>query len=80
MNFYLLKALMGSLLVSHVVVAAKPDDEASGITSIGFLGFTIADGIQFFEGIASGVLGSDVRQTWGKCLEDTSEEAVEGYD
>ena len=52
---------------------------AQNITQMGFMGYTIMDGIDFFEGIASGMFGEDVRQTWGECFVDIPEEALDGF-
>ena len=73
MNFCLLKALMGSLLVSHVVFAAKPDNETSeSHCYLRFLAFTTADGIHFLEGMSSSLLGYGDRQSMDKTFKGTA--------
>ncbi len=50
------------------------------LSSIGFLGYTLLDGVEFAEGVASGLFGEDVRSTWGQCLTDIPKIAMDGYD
>ena len=79
-------SVMGIMLLGNLAAASNPlpkfnnlEGEVNNITSIGFMGYTLHDGIEFVEGTFSGLLGEDVRETWEKCLVDTSELALEGY-
>ena len=73
--------LMATLLMvcSSLVSVVEATEKRAPLFTVPIIGYTDLDGIDFAEGMGSGLLGKDIREPWDSCLNGIPEILNETY-